>query len=505
VVADVVIVGAGTAGCVAAYRLAASDKLNVALLEAGGEDSAPAIHDPKRLIELWGSKDDWNIVTEPSPGLNGRRIPIARGKVLGGCSSLFAMIHVRGNRRDFDLWNVLGADGWSYEECLPYFKRSETYYAGSSEFHGGEGPLPIRQNPKPTAVATAFCEAAVELGFDGPNWDHNGARQEDGAGLYTYTIFPNGTRASTAQTFLALARRTGRLQVITNAQATAVLLDSGRAVGVRYLLDGREQEIRAEREVIVCGGSFHSPHLLMLSGIGEAAALRALGIAVQQDLPGVGKNLQDHLLLPIFYHSRQDLPAPEFIAEAGLFVRTRPGMPAALPNLQFHFGAGLPAFTPPGLGAHFAFVPIVIQPLSRGQVRLKSPNPLDLPLVEPNYLAEPEDVRTLAAGVRLARRLAKTRAMSAINGGEAIPGEAVDSTDLDGFIRDHCSTVWHPAGTCAMGLDRMSVVDPQLRVHGVQRLRVADASVMPRITSGNTHAATVMIGERAADFVLAGL
>jgi len=329
---DVVIVGAGTAGCVVAYRLAASGRLNVALLEAGGEDSAPAIHDPKRPVELWGSRDDWGIVTEPSPGLNGRQIAIARGKVLGGCSSLFAMIHVRGNRRDFDLWNALGADSWSYRECLPYFKRSEGYYAGSSEFHGGDGPLPVRQNPKPTAVATAFCEAAVELGFDGPNWDHNGARQEDGAGLYTHTIFPDGTRASTAQTYLALARRTGRLRLITNVQATAILFDNGRAAAVRYLRDGREQDIRATREVMVCGGAFHSPHLLMLSGIGDAVSLRALGIQVHKDLPGVGKNLQDHLLQPIFYHSRQELPVPQFIAEAGLFVRTRPGMQAASPK-----------------------------------------------------------------------------------------------------------------------------------------------------------------------------
>ena len=502
---DVVIVGAGTAGCVAAYRLAASGKLNIALVEAGDEDTAPAIHDPKRLFELWGSKDDWGIVTEPSPGLNGRQIPIARGKVLGGCSSLFAMIYVRGNRGDFELWNSLGADGWSYEDCLPYFKRSETYFAGASEFHGSEGPLPVRPNPKPTAVAAAFCEAAVELGFDGPNWDHNGARQEDGAGLYTFNIFPDGTRASTAQTYLARARRTDRLRLITDAQVTAILFENGRVVGVRYRQDGREQDIRAAREVIVCGGAFHSPHLLMLSGIGDAALLRAFGIKVQMDLPGVGKNLQDHLLQPIFYRSQNDLPVPEFIAEAGLFVRTRPGMQAASPNLQFHFGAGVSAFSPPGLGANFAFVPILIQPLSRGQVGLKSGNPLDLPLVEPNYLAEPEDMRTLVAGVRLARKLAKTRAMSIMGAGEAVPGETVDGTDLEGFIRDHCSTVWHPVGTCAMGLDRMSVVDPKLRVHNIEGLRVADASVMPRITAGNTHAATVMIGERAADFVLMAL
>ncbi|HWX27453.1 MAG TPA: GMC oxidoreductase [Steroidobacteraceae bacterium] len=274
---------------------------------------------------------------------------------------------------------------------------------------------------------------------------------------------------------------------------------------VRYLRDGREQDIRATREVMVCGGAFHSPHLLMLSGIGDAVSLRALGIQVHKDLPGVGKNLQDHLLQPIFYHSRQELPVPQFIAEAGLFVRTRPGMQAASPNLQFHFGAGLPAFTPPGLGANFAFVPILVQPLSRGEVKLKSANPLDLPVVEPNYLVEPEDTRTLAAGVQLARKLAKTRAVSAISGGEAVPGEAMDGADLEGFIRDHCSTVWHPAGSCAMGLDRMSVVNPQLRVHGVDGLRVVDASITPRIIAGNTHAATVMIGERAADFALAAL
>ncbi len=499
---DYIVIGAGSAGCPIAHRLSAKADLKVALLEAGVPDQKPEIHEPRDVMKLWGSEVDWGYRTEPVPGLNGRQIPIARGKVLGGCSSIFAMIHVRGNRRDFDAWNFAGCDGWSYDEVLPYFKRLEDWDGPSREWMGKGGPVSIRMNPAATPVAHAFANSGPELGLKGPDHDHNGPQQEDGTGLYQHTITREGKRASTAVAYLKPILGRPNLSVQTGVHVTRVLFEGRRAVGVEVRKGNATERILATREVIVSAGSFDSPKLLMLSGIGPADQLKKNGVQVLSDLPGVGQNLQDHVLLPVFFRSKRELPPPMFIAEAGLFVRTRPGMKAASPDLQFHFSAGIPAFTPPGLGANFAFVPILAKPQSRGTVTLRSANPLDPPVIQPNYMGCEADVQTLRQGIEWARRIARTRAFAEFTDAEFVPGEKASESDIRNFILGYCSTVWHVSGTCKMGRDRMAVVDPQLRVVGVEGLRVADASVMPSITAGNTNAACMMIGEKASDLIL---
>ena len=502
---DYLVIGAGSAGCVVVNRLVTSGAGRVVLLEAGGPDTNPAIHDPRGVLSLWGSEVDWKYMTEPQDALQGRQVFVSRGKVLGGSSSIYAMLYVRGNQRDYDHWGYLGNEGWSYDAVLPYFIRSEKNSRGASKYHGVDGPLHVRDNPAPSPVAKAFPHGCVELGFKGPEWDYNGGVQEEGAGMYQMNITPEGKRCSSAVAFLYPVQDRPELQIVTGGQATRILVEKGRAVGVEYIKDGKTERIRAEREVIVSAGTFDSPKLLMLSGFGPAAHLKEHGIPVVADLPGVGQNLQDHLLMPVFYNSKVKMDAPMFIAEAALFTRTRKGMDAAAPDLQYHFSAGIPAFNPPGYNvsdASFVFVPILVRPQSRGEVRLRSANPADQAIVNPNYLQSDTDLQVLEYGVKLSREIAATKAFKDFTINEAAPGTDKDPAALREYIRTHCSTVWHVAGTCRMGRDRLGVVDPQLRVHGVEGLRVADASIMPDVVAGNTHAACVMIGERVADFVL---
>jgi choline dehydrogenase len=506
---DVIVVGAGSAGCVVAHRLVTGTDLRVLLVEAGGPDTRPEIHDEQlsSTLSLWGPGElDWGYQTEPQEALYGRTVPVARGKVWGGSSSINAMVHVRGNHRDYDHWAELGNPGWGYQDVLPYFRRSEDFEGGESAYRGAGGPLSVIYHADPTPVSEQLFPAAVEIGMRdrGPKFDYNAEQQVDSPFYYQATKTRQHRRASTAVSYLYPIRQEPNFTLLSNAQVTRLLVEGDRVVGIEYLHDGRTQRARADREVVVCGGAYESPKLLMLSGIGPADVLRTYDVPVVVDLPGVGQNLQDHMIVGVCYLSRHEHPwQPTMIAETGFFTHTRSGEPS--PDLQMKFG-GLKFVNPPydREGPGFTFAPVIIQPKSTGYVTLRSSNPLDVAILQPNYLRDPADIASFLAGVRMSRALAATSAMAEFVKVEIAPGPDVTSdVDLVDFIRANASTLWHPVGTCAMGTDRLAVVDADLRVRGVAGLRVADASVMPRIVAGNTNAACVMIGERAADLVRA--
>lgn len=506
---DIIVVGAGSAGCVVAHRLVTETDARVLLVEAGGPDTRPEIHDEllSSTLSLWGPGElDWGYQTEPQEALYGRTVPVARGKVWGGSSSINAMVHVRGNRRDYDHWAELGNPGWSYQDVLPYFKRSEDFEGGESAYRGASGPLSVIVHADPTPVSELLFPAAVEIGLRdrGAAFDYNAEHQEDSPFYYQTTKTRQHRRASTAVAYLYPIRQKPNFTLLSNARVTRLLSAGGRVTGIEYLSDGRLAQARADREVIVCGGAYESPKLLMLSGIGPEQALRAHGLPVVADLPGVGQNLQDHMILGVCYLSRHEHPwPPTLIAETGFFSRTRPGEPS--PDLQMKFG-GIKFVNPPydREGPGFTFAPVIIQPRSVGQVTLRSADPQDLAILEPDYLRDPADIESFLAGIHMARALAATSALAEVVKVEIAPGPEVTSdADLVDFIRANAGTLWHPVGTCAMGTDQAAVVDAELRVRGVAGLRVADASVMPRIVAGNTNAACIMIGERAAELVRA--
>jgi len=503
---DVVVVGAGSAGCVVARRLVDGGDCRVLLLEAGGPDDQESIHhtDLGSMTSMWGDPAFvWPHVTAPQHGLGGRTVAIPQGRVLGGGSSVNAMMYVRGNRRDFDHWHSLGNDGWSYPEVLPYFRRAENFIDGADEFRGVDGPLDIVHYERASDASRAFAQAAVELGYRAPGFDYNGAQQEDGPFFYQSTRSKDNQRSSTAVAYLRPVRSDPNLTVTTGALATRILLDGSTAVGVEYVVDGSVRRARAEVEVVVTAGALTTPQLLMLSGIGPVSELAEHGLTTVVDLPGVGQNLQDHLLFGVGYESRQDLPPPALLSEAGMFLNTAPAPESASPDLQFFFGPiQFVADEYKVDGPGFTFAPILVQPRSRGTVTLRSGQATDLPVVDPNYLDDSADVEVLVRGIEISRDLANTRAFDGLRGRELAPGKAVtDRAGLAGYVRANASTVWHPAGTCRMGSDHDAVVDDRLRVHGVERLSVADASVMPTITCGNTNAATIMIAERAAGLI----
>ena len=506
---DYIIVGAGAAGCTIAYRLIKNLDCRVLLLEAGNPDCNPAIHntDMSSMFSLWGSNLDWGYSTQPEPGLNNRQISIAQGKVLGGGSSINAMMYIRGNRRDYDRWESLGNKGWSYQDVLPYFKKSESYKSTTSLYRGKDGLLQVVDYENPSPVSSAFISAAMELGYAGHNWDCNSEQQENGAFFYQSTRTKDNRRCSTAVAFLEPILQHTNLTVITNAPVTRLLFDKKRVVGVEYQHNNQLQQVRAESEVILSCGAFESPKLLMLSGIGSAEHLQDRGIPLVVDLPGVGENLQDHLLLGVGYRCNQEQPVPNLLSEAGLFTYSNNNIntDTASPDLQFFFGPvqfleSEYQTDDPG----FTFAPILVQPQSRGTVTLRSNNFKNLALIRANYLQSSADLNVLIKGIELSRELVNTSAFDDFRGEELAPGIATNSKlELSAYIRQVASTVWHPAGTCKMGIDKDAVVNPQLQVYGVERLRVVDASIMPTITSGNINAPTIMIAEKAADMIIA--
>jgi choline dehydrogenase len=502
---DYVIIGAGSAGCVVANRLTEDGKTTVLLLEAGNPATKPEIQAPSAWTSLLGTEVDWAYWTEPEPGLDGRKILCSRGKVVGGSSSINAMLYIRGNRQDFDHWQALGNPGWSYDEVLPYFKKAEHQQRGSGEFHGVDGPLSVTDPIAPSVLNECFIDAATNLGY-ARNPDFNGIRQE-GAGLYQLTV-KDGKRHSAAAAFLVPILDRPNLAVQTSALVTRLLFEGTRAIGVEYLQRETLHQVYVSQEVVLSAGVFDSPKLLLLSGIGNAGHLHALDIPVIADLPGVGQNLQDHLLVGVAYQSIQTLPPLSPLSnsiEAGLFLQSGISNNAATPDLQFMFSPAVwvgSAIAPDIPG--FTLIAALINPQSRGMVTLRSANLADPPTIQVNYLQHETDLQVLVEGIKVARQLVQAETFANLLGEELAPGAAVTNDDeIAAYIRQTANTYWHPVGTCKMGDDAFAVVDAQLRVHGVEGLRVVDASVMPTITSGNTNAPTIMIGEKAAGWIKA--
>jgi choline dehydrogenase len=500
---DYIVIGAGSAGCVLANRLTEDGKTTVLLLEAGNPPSLPEHQVPLAWVKLWGTEADWAYFTEEEPYLNNRKIYCPRGKVLGGTSAINAMIYIRGSRYDYDHWQELGNPGWSYQDVLPYFKKSENQQHGASQFHGADGLLSVTDPLAPGITSHRFVDAAVALGY-GHNPDFNGAQQH-GAGLYQLTV-KDGQRHSTATAFLLPILDRPNLTVTTGALVTRLLFEGTRTTGVEYIHQGTIHQSFVQQEVILSAGAIDSPKLLMLSGIGNAEHLQALDIPVVVDLPGVGQNLQDHLHVAVAYQATQDLQ-PDFtsnIAEAGLFLHTEGRLDVA-PDLQFFSGPILwthPAYTREGPG--FSATACITHPQSRGSLTLRSASPQDIPIIRMNYLQNESDSQKLLAGIKIIRQILQSSAFDEFRGEEVAPGADNHNDEaLLAYIRETCDSVYHPVGTCKMGTDPDSVVDPELRVHGVEGLRVVDASIMPTLTTGNTNAPTIMIGEKAADLIKA--
>ena len=525
---DYVIVGAGSAGCVLANRLSADGRHSVLLLEAGPPDRYPWIHIPIGYAKtMFHPVYNWCFKTEPDAGMNGREVYWPRGRTLGGSSAINGLIYIRGQREDYDHWAALGNPGWGYEDVLPYFRKLEHNVRGASDFHGADGPLWASDIGAKHGLIEALIAAGFELGIP-RNDDFNGATQE-GVGYYQLTT-RRGLRCSTAVAYLRPARSRRNLGVETGAHATRVLFAGRGASGVVYRQGGREHTVTARREVILAAGALQSPQLLQLSGVGPGRLLQQFGIPVVSALPGVGENLQDHLQARVMFKCTRPIttndilnsrwrtlamglqyafartgPMAVGINQGGIFARTDPSLPR--PDVQFHVAtlssdmAGSPVHAFSG----FTMSVCQLQPESRGHVRLKSPDPLAAPAMQPNYLSTPQDRATLVSGIRLARKLAATRALAPYVAGEYRPGpDAKSDDDLLEFARNTAGTIFHPSGTCKMGpaTDPLAVVDHELRVHGLAGIRVVDCGIMPTLVSGNTNAPAVMIAEKIADRIL---
>lgn len=508
---DYVIVGAGSAGCVLAARLTEDPDVNVCLIEAGPADTADNIHIPAAFGKLFRTQFDWDYDTHDEPFCDGRRIYVPRGRMLGGSSSMNAMVYIRGNRIDYDDW---GIPGWGYDDLLPYFKRSEDNERGASEFHGAGGPLSVSEGRSNNVMSEAFVDAAVQAGY-ATNDDFNGAEQ-DGFGFYQLTQ-RDGKRCSASVAFLHPAMARPNLTVETHLQVHRVVFDGERATGVAGQRLDEQVEIRAEREVILAAGAYNSPQLLQLSGVGPAELLTVLQIPVVLDQPLVGQNLQDHPQTGLIFTHSQPVslliaadpayleqfmtegrgPLSSNIAEAGGFVRTRSGLPA--PDLQFH--AAPVMFADGGLGAPtdhaISYGSCVIKPQSRGSVLIASEDPTAKPAIVHNYYAEEADMETIVAGLRLGLEISRQDALAPYTENAFMVPASDSDADLRAHARRYTQTLYHPAGTCAMGM----VVDADLRVVGLEGLRVVDASVMPTVVRGNTNAPTIAIAEKAADLI----
>jgi len=522
---DYIVVGAGSAGCVMANRLSADSKNKVLVLEAGTSDINPWIHVPVGYFKtMHNPKTDWCYLTEPDEGINNRRLQWPRGKVLGGSSSLNGLLYVRGQAEDFDRWEALGNKGWSYKDVLPYFKKSEDQERGADEYHGVGGPQKVSDLRIRRPIADFFIKAAEQIGIPA-NPDYNGANQE-GVGYFQQTAY-KGFRWSTARGFLRPAMKRDNVTVITKAHTNRILFEGDRAVGIEYLKKGKLHQIKANKEVILSAGAIGSPQILQLSGIGSKALLDKHQIAIVKELPGVGQNLQDHLQIRLVFKTSQRTlndelnsyfkqfkvglqyifkrtgPLTLAASQVAIFTKSNPKVDRS--DIQFHMQP-LSA-DKPGDGVHnfsaFTLSVCQLRPHSSGHLEIKSTDPQQHPAIHPNYLSDERDQQVAIDSVKVARAIADAPALKEYILDEYVPGrEHQSDEELLNVARQHSQTIYHPTSTCKMGNDEMSVVNKRLQVHGIQGLRVIDASIMPEITSGNTNAPSIMIGEKGADMVL---